>query len=250
MDIAGYTGEVFPLFESTQIYFSKYLSERDPDFCVTVSPEDLAFEQQELDREAMAEGLKLRKFTDPFLERMSIARKFAEHLLLRGAIMLHGSAVAVDGKGYLFAAKCGTGKSTHTRLWCQTFADRAKMINDDKPFALVRGEELFLCGSPWSGKHGLDNNIAVPFAGICILERGAENQIQKMPQEEAWEYLLYQAQPAMDLKRYPGYKQALQQVLEKTGTWKMQCNRDPQAAVMAHRAMSAETVEEIPHSPV
>ena len=31
-------------------------------------------------------------------------------------ILFHGSVVAVDDVGYLFTAKSGTGKSTHTRL--------------------------------------------------------------------------------------------------------------------------------------
>ncbi|MDD7517902.1 hypothetical protein [Ruminococcus flavefaciens] len=36
-------------------------------------------------------------------------------------VLFHGSVIAVDGHGFLFTAKSGTGKSTHTRLWREYF---------------------------------------------------------------------------------------------------------------------------------
>ena len=153
IEIAGYTGRIDSLFESTRDYCRKYLTEGEPDFSVSVTREDLAFEQEALRQEAQEEGIKIRRFTDPFLERTSIQRKFAEFLFEQRVLMTHGSTVAVDGKAYLFTARCGTGKSTHTRLWRQVFGDRARMVNDDKPFLKLTEEGVLACGSPWSGKH-------------------------------------------------------------------------------------------------
>jgi serine kinase of HPr protein (carbohydrate metabolism regulator) len=51
--------------------------------------------------------------------------------------LFHGSAIAVDGVGYLFTAKSGTGKSTHARLWRELLGARAVMVNDDKPLLRV-----------------------------------------------------------------------------------------------------------------
>ena len=135
MKIAGQTAQVSSLFDSTRDYCRKYLTEENADFSVTVTREDLAFEQEALRQEALAEGIKVRTFTDPFLERTAIQRKFAEFLFDKDVLMTHGSTVAVDGKAYLFTAKCGTGKSTHTRLWRQVFGDRAVMINVAAPGA-------------------------------------------------------------------------------------------------------------------
>ena len=162
MKIAGHTAQVTSLFESTPHQFSRYLTDSQPEFSVTVTPEDLAFEQRELDAEALAEGFRRRAFTDPFLERAAIQRAFAEFLLRHSTLLLHGSTVAVDGNAYLFTAACGTGKSTHTRLWREVFGERAVMINDDKPFSQITQGGVIAHGSPWSGKHGLDTNIAVP----------------------------------------------------------------------------------------
>ena len=125
--IAGHTAQVTSLFDSTRDYCGKYLTEDSPQCHITVTREDLAFEQEALRQEALEEGIRIRVFTDPFLERAAIQRKLAEFLFDRDILMTHGSTVAVDGKAYLFTAKCGTGKSTHTRLWRQVFGQRAAL---------------------------------------------------------------------------------------------------------------------------
>lgn len=67
-------------------------------------------------------------------EYITTGLDFARALLNYNGFCLHSSAIAVDNKAVLFAAKSGTGKSTHTRLWREYFGeDKAVMINDDKP---------------------------------------------------------------------------------------------------------------------
>ena len=238
IEIAGYTGQIDSLFESTRDYCRKYLTEGKPDFSVSVTREDLAFEQEALRQEALEEGIKVRKFTDPFLERTSIQRKFAEFLFERDTILLHGSTVAVDGQAYLFTAKCGTGKSTHTRLWCQLFSDRAVMVNDDKPFLQITENGVWASGSPWSGKHGLDTNITVPLAGICVLERGSEDIISPLAPGDALEMLLWQSYCPLDEAKH-SVRQALAETLARTvPLWKMACTKELSAAQTAYDAMS------------
>lgn len=241
MKIAGYTARVESLFPSTKDYCSRYLTGEAPDFSVTVTREDLAFEQRELDREAQEEGLRLRVFSDPFLERAAIQRAFAQFLLEKKVLMLHGSTVAVDGRGYLFTARCGTGKSTHTRLWRQVFGSRAVAVNDDKPFVRLEEQSVQVCGAPWSGKHGLDTNITVPLQGICILERGQENRIRRIGAEEALPMLLHQSYCPLtpDQQRLSG--ELVRSLSRRVPLWRMECNRDPQAAVTAFQAMSGRS---------
>ena len=237
IEIAGLAVELKTMFMSTKEYFRPYLTEKDPAFFVEVLPEDLVYEQEMLDIEADEEGLKRRKFTDPFLERTAIQRKVADRLILDSTLMLHGSTVAVDGKAYLFTAPCGTGKSTHTRLWREVFGDRAVMVNDDKPFLKVTGEGVLAYGSPWSGKHGLATNICVPLQGICLLHRGSENRIQPIPKEEILGELRHQLHaPADEALAQKSYA-ILDQLLEVTPTWEMYCTKDPEAAEVAYEAM-------------
>lgn len=126
---------------------------------------------------------------------------------------MHGSAIAVDGKSFLFTAKSGTGKSTHTRLWREYLADSVIMINDDKPLPRIEsaGQNIDRCtssktplsanskrsvinvyGTPWDGKHQLSSNVHTPLGAICILEQAANNQIQKVKSGDVLPLLLQQ----------------------------------------------------------
>ena len=239
IEIAGQVIAVTSLFESTKDYCRKYLTEGSADFSVAVTRQDLEQEQQLLRQEALEEGLKPRVFGDPFLERNSIQRKVAELLLDRDILLMHGSTVAVDGKAYLFTAACGTGKSTHTRFWRQTFGDRAVMVNDDKPFLRILADGVLACGAPWSGKHGLETNITVPLQGICVLERGTENEICPASAEDLLPMLLHQGCPPRDETRVSHYEQLVHTLAQTVPLWKMRCNLDPNAARVAWEAMSA-----------
>ena len=236
--IAGYTTRILSLFDSTRDYCRKYLTEEAAEWDIAVKREDLVFEQEALRQEALEEGLRIRVFTDPFLERTAIQRKLAEYLFDRDVLMTHGSTVAVDGKAYLFTAKCGTGKSTHTRLWRQVFGQRAMMVNDDKPFLKLTEDGVLACGSPWSGKHGLDANVTLPLQGICILTRGKENRIRRMSPEEALPMLLHQSYCPLDETKSARFAEQVQLLAERTPLWHMECNMDPSAAEVSHNAMS------------
>ena len=152
-------------------------------------------------------------------------------------MLFHGSAVAVDGEGYLFTAHSGTGKSTHTRLWKQLFGDRAVMVNDDKPFLELRQEEVWLHGSPWSGKHGLDANICVPLTGLCILERGKENHIRAATIQEVLPMLQKQAYRPLDAEKESQFLALTDRLAGLAPLWKLACTKDPQAAQLAHETM-------------
>ncbi|MBQ7328718.1 MAG: hypothetical protein IJX01_02280 [Oscillospiraceae bacterium] len=233
MEVAGLATYVQPMFFSTREYCHLYLTERNPDFFVEVTPEDLIHQQAALDQEADREGLRRRKFTDHFLERTVIQAKIAGKLLERGTLLLHGSTVAVDGQAYLFTAPCGTGKSTHTRFWREQFGDRAVMVNDDKVFLQLRQEGVWAYGSPWTGKHGIGTNISMPLKGICFLQRGTENLIQKAMPEKWQPELIHQC--FMPEERYFPLVWNLAQMVP---LWEMSCTKDPQAATIAYEVMS------------
>ena len=237
MKIAGHTARVTSFFESTPQYFRFYITDDTPEFSISVTRENIAFEQADLLEEAHRDGFKPRVFTDPFLERAAIQRAFAEYLFDHGILLFHGSAIAVDGKGYLFTAHSGTGKSTHTRLWQQAFGDRAVMVNDDKPFLELRENGVWLHGSPWSGKHGLDANICVPLQGLCILERGKENHIAPIAAQEALPMLQKQAYRPLAAEKESAFLQLTGQLSCSASLWKMACNKDPEAPQIAYHAM-------------
>ena len=155
--------------------------------------------------------------------------------------MLHGSTVAVDGNAYLFTAPCGTGKSTHTRLWREVFGQRAVMVNDDKPFLRITSEGVMAYGSPWSGKHGLASNVVFPLKGICLLHRGAENAIRTASAEELMDFLRQQVHMPSDPALADKTLSLLDALATTVSLWDMHCNKRPDAARVAYCAMSSET---------
>ena len=236
--VAGVPIGIRAMFASTRDYCRKYFTEEEPAFWVSTCREDLDFEQKMAREEAILEGFRFREFPDPYLERTAIQRKIAEKLFAYDVLVFHGSVVAVDGQGYLFTAKSGTGKSTHTRFWRETFGERAVMVNDDKPFLRIGSEGILVCGAPWSGKHGLDTNVTVPLKAICILERGTENRIRRIAPEEALPMLLHQSYCPLDSGKRSRFEELVQLLAEGTPLWHMECNMDPSAAENAHKAMS------------
>ena len=237
MEVAGSVFAVQPLFESTRAYCADYLTDREPEFSVEVDLADLVREQKLLDIEADEEGLKRRKFSDMFLERSVIQRRVAEALTGKDTLMLHGSTVAVDGQAYLFTAPCGTGKSTHTRLWREVFGDRAVMVNDDKPFLRITSDGVLACGSPWTGKHGLGSNVSFPMKGICILSRGSENRIRLLAPEDAADFLRSQCFVPEDSEQAGRALELLDRLIRMVSLWQMECTKQPEAAITAYQAM-------------
>ena len=237
MKIAGYTGLITALFDSTRDYCKDYLTEDAPDFSYAVTREDLAFEQAFLRKEAEEEGFKPRVFTDPFLERAAIQRAFGEFLLDKQVLLLHGSLIAARGEGYFFAAKSGTGKSTHARYWLELLGEDACIVNDDKPFFTVGSDGITAHGAPWCGKHGLHKNISLPLKGICLLERGTENSICPAQPEALLPILLSQGGCPLAEDRYSRYRALTEDLLTKVSVWKLSCIKDPSAAELAFSVM-------------
>jgi len=238
LQIAGLVTRVQPMFISTREYCRAYLTEAEAEFFVETTENDLAYEQEMAEREAVEEGLRIRKFTDPFLERASMQRKIAAKLLCRDTVLLHGSCVGIDGTAYLFMAPCGTGKSTHTRFWRERFGQRAIMVNDDKTFLRITSAGVLAYGSPWSGKHGLDTNICLPLKGICFLRRGDKNRIHRV-NPKAWiSELRHQCMIPEDSDSGAKALALVDTLSQMVPLWEMMCTKDPAAARVSYEAMS------------
>ena len=238
--IAGKVVAPILIFKATRDYCANFLCDGTPDFSVTITPEDIAFERIKAAREDELEGSPVRQLSDAQLEITALQRKVTECLFVHDTLLFHGSVVAVDGEGYLFTAKSGTGKSTHTRLWRQVFGERAVMVNDDKPFLRIDENGVTAYGSPWMGKHGLGANISVPLKAICILERGEENRIGPISAAEALPMLFQQSQRPRQAANLPKYMELVDKLASGTSFYRMQCSMDPDAALTAYRAMSGK----------
>ena len=213
----------------------------EPDFEINITPEDIALEAKMAEKSDIAEGRKPIAYPEHYLEHLAVYRKLADLAIGKDILLMHGSAIAVDGEAYLFTAVSGTGKSTHTRLWREHFGDRAVMVNDDKPLLRVTESETRIYGTPWNGKHRLGNNIDMPLRAICFLRRGEKNTISEVGYSELFPTLLQQT-------HRPPTPIALMQVMalmdamaKNVKFYILDCNMEPDAPVVSYEGMSGRS---------
>lgn len=114
---------------------------------------------------------------------------FAQAILRRDGISIHASAVAADGKAWLFLGKSGTGKSTHARLWLRNIPG-ARLLNDDNPSVRLVDGKAVAFGTPWSGKTPCYRNESAPIGGIVRLVQGDADIFTKKDEVAAFVALL------------------------------------------------------------
>lgn len=243
MEIAGRRVAVKCTFEQTRDFCKDYLAEDGPvDFSVQVHRDDVYAELDKSRLEAEVEGLPFVKLSAYDYEQSALYRKLAEQLLEYDTLLFHGSAISVDGQAYLFTAASGTGKSTHTAFWRQTFGDRAVMVNDDKPLLRMADGKVYVCGTPWNGKHGLGTKITVPLKGLCILNRAKENSIQPVALSQVLPLLMQQSFRPRNPASVHRVLDLLTKLSLSTGLYSLGCNLDPEAAMVAYQGMNRKDV--------
>ena len=235
--LAGRRVAISALHPDVHTLCAEYRAEGTADFSVTTAQEDIDFERMRSAREDGFRGIPTRQFSDGYLDTLAVYRRIAEKMPEYDTVLFHGSCVAVDGAGYLFTAKSGTGKSTHTRLWRELLGDRAVMVNDDKPLIRITDGGATVFGTPWNGKHRLSTNVAVPLKAICILERAETNAIRPISGAEAYPMLLQQVYRPLDGAAMKKTLRLIDALAELVRLWRLGCNMDIQAAQVAYDAM-------------
>lgn len=240
IEIADIPIAVSTIYSETKRLCDGYRTDEQAFFSVSVSQEDIELERRKSRQEALLEGSPVIPWKDDYLETLAVYRKIAAGLLAHDRLLFHGSAIAVDGEGYLFTAKSGTGKSTHTRLWREFFGDRAVMVNDDKPILKIMEEGVFVCGTPWDGKHHLSSNTIVPLKAICILSRDVENHIEAVSAQEAYPMLLQQSFRPPEAEKLMKTMELVRQLAEQVNLYSLGCNMELEAARVAYGGMQNE----------
>ncbi len=236
--IAGRSIRIDSLFEEVQRLCADYREETETvDIAVRTVPEDIAFEQEKSEKERTISGLPPVRYEDSYLETLAVYRQIAERMPAYDTVLFHGSCIAVDGAAYLFTAKSGTGKSTHTRLWREMLGEKAVMVNDDKPLIRLTKDGAVICGTPWDGKHHLSSRTEVPLKAICLLERAAENSIRPAGLYECYPMLLQQVYRPMDGAAMKKTLELIDRLAASVSLWRLGCNMDPEAARISYNAM-------------
>lgn len=231
--IADYVFDIQTMYPYIHEMCHEYKTEGEAEFIIFTEKKDI--EQEKKKSEENQE--KQIAFSEGYFESLAVYRKMAEVLIKRNILLFHGSAIAVDGEGYLFTAKSGVGKSTHVSFWREAFGIRSQMINDDKPLLKIKDSGVWVYGTPWDGKHRLSTNISVPLKALCILNRGKENKIYRISGEKAYPYLLQQSYRSADPENIIKCFSMLELLVSKVPIYKLECNLEKSAALTAYEEM-------------
>jgi len=209
-----------------------YLSDstRSVDFSIALSEDFLRQKQQENPHLSMDE-----------CEYIFTGADFCRHLLDHDGLVLHASALAYEGRAFLFSAPCGTGKSTHARLWQEYFGtDKVLIINDDKPALRCVDSAFYVYGTPWSGKSDQNLNVKVPLQAICFLEQSSNNWIEKSDSKTSLKLMLSQTLRPYDINLMENLLSLVDKLIRHVPIYKMGCNTGPEAVEMAYQAMLSD----------
>ena len=232
--IANTVFQINAFSETTKKYCRDFLTDEKEDFVITLTEQDLKNE-----RTYDSDG---QVYVN---EEMSATyRKIADIFVEHNIVVFHSSAISVDGNGFLFTARSGTGKSTHTNLLKQLLGDRMAYINDDKPLLDINDEDnIMIYSSPWNGKERRGNNISSPLKGIIFLNRGIDNSCRKISDKnEIYIKLISQIYlPLEKSKREKALKNA-DIILRKINFYEINVNKDISSAMMTYeRIIKDET---------
>jgi len=212
-----------------------FCNEQEELFHVCASEEDL---RKEAEYFASRNGKDASPLPEWQLERSALYRQIAEEMIDHGRILIHGSALSMDGSGYFFIAPSGTGKSSHSALWRKVFGNHVVMVNDDKPLIHICNDKAYVCGTPWDGKHHLSTNISVPLKGICRICRSDENRIERLSKADGMTRLLEQTYRSRKTARVLKTLEMLKMVTDHIPVYALYCNMEDEAALCAYETLS------------
>lgn len=183
------------------------------DYIVDALPDECNFSVSATPEEIAAENSDEGTFSPAYCESLALYRKICTHMLDYDAFLLHAAVVSYAGRGFAFAAKSGTGKSTHVAQWMRALGDDMTVVNGDKPILRWRngeaaeakgareldatpgGEaaevacdqlagEFIAYGTPYCGKESWGQNTSVPLHAVCFIERCGPGELDRLARLE------------------------------------------------------------------
>ncbi|MCD7946353.1 MAG: hypothetical protein LUF81_07095 [Clostridiales bacterium] len=162
-----------------------------------------------------------------------------ESLLLPfGGMILHCSFIRWQGRGILFSADSGVGKSTQADLWVAH--QGAEVLNGDRAGLRRRDGVWTACGLPYAGSSRVYRNEVAPVSAIFMLEQAKENEARPLTPAQA----LRRLYPQITIHSWDGafVRQVLpliEQLVTSVPVWLLRCLPDAGATETARRALLA-----------
>ena len=157
-----------------------------------------------------------------------------------GNLELHASVIVNSGKAFLWMAKSGTGKSTHSRLWLKNIPG-SSLLNDDNPVLRIAPDgSVQVYGTPWSGKTPCYKNEHYPAGAFVEIKRSLQNRITRKSLFEAYA-LLYSSSSGFknDSSMAEILHRNFEAAVTKVPSYTLECRPDAQAAEVSSKELLA-----------
>ncbi len=238
--IADRIFEIRERYDYIKNFCSAYAVEQtEADYVIEVGDEEIKKQQS-------SELPELQNMTPEYAEILAVYTRMTELLYKEDCFLFHAAVITFDGKAYAFTAPSGTGKTTHIKLWRQCFGDRVNIVNGDKP--LIRriregGSEKFIAyGTPWSGKERFQRNTSAELCGICIVNRGDRNEIERIPGGDAAPELFMQLMRFSSSEYMSALLDMMDGIARNIPIYRLHCNMERDAAYVSCRAMTGADI--------
>lgn len=159
---------------------------------------------------------------------------FAFASATKNALLIHASLVRNNGYGYAFIAKSGIGKSTQVSMWLRHIPN-CDLMNDDNPIVRIIDDEVWIFGSPWSGKTPCYRNVRAKLGAITRIERASENSVEALSPIQAFASLLPSCSSMKwDMNIYNAVCDTITKVVEKRKLYTLHCLPNKEAAEICY----------------
>lgn len=177
---------------------------------------------------------------DPNQVRMALWYALIFSFAKRNLFTIHASCVVFKDEAVLFLGKSGTGKSTHTKLWCDNF-EGASLLNDDCPIIQI-GERILVHGSPWSGKTHCYKKQCFPLKAVVKLKQAPENKMYQLDKQKAVAAIYRSFQPILVKNEvFADYVfDAMSEIISNVPVYHFDCLPNVEAAMLSKKMIFGE----------
>jgi len=164
---------------------------------------------------------------------------FRSKIIFYQGLAVHAAALNWQGKGLLFSAPSGTGKTTQAGLWKRY--KNAVVLNGDHPAVRMIDDLPVVFGTPWSGSSLDHKNAYAPVTAIIILQQAIDNTIRRLTPNEAVTKLLPRCfLPYFDENMMNTAVDTFNRLLDKVPVYLLNCRPEKEAVELVCQVLKLE----------
>lgn len=164
-----------------------------------------------------------------------------EIFLYFGILFIHASQIACRGRGILFTAPSGTGKTTQAKLWRQYRG--AEIVCNDRTLTRKIDAIWRTYGYPIDGSEPVRSSAVNTLGALVLLEQGPVNEVGRLPASKALPLLM--PQMVMDCWSGEARTRAMELLLEllrDIPVYLLTCTPDKRAVEVLEKKLTEDEV--------